>query len=358
MRLDVVQVAPGVHQARAKYVAYLTDVLAMAGHKDAAAAAKLDVKAARANFYPSFRITAEAGMRAFKPVYLTSPESMLYNLAGDMIAPLVNRNAIKAAYNSANIKAEFVWEAAAKAGKKAIVFSQWVDTLDRIAERLERFGASALSDTELLALLRRQLGGAGAHAAGGEQDVARPDLRPRPLGGPQLVHFLVREGGVHPHVGIHEAAERGVFALLLHELLQVQHRQGAVLGGGGGQQGVVHPHVGQRAHHLRVRGNLRVGGQELGGVLHPELLARGFGHHVGMGRHGAAEAAARRKGERRGDQRPAGQLHHDTPDRVDGIAARAKGRRLVLRAAYGGAKAKEPRGYPEGAKKCRGWVTA
>ena len=68
------------------------------------AAANLDVKVARANFYPSFRITAEAGMRAFKPVYLTSPESMLYNLAGDMIAPLVNRNAIKAAYNSANAR--------------------------------------------------------------------------------------------------------------------------------------------------------------------------------------------------------------------------------------------------------------
>lgn len=32
------------------------------------------------------------------------PESMLYNLAGDLMAPLINRNAIKAQYYSANAK--------------------------------------------------------------------------------------------------------------------------------------------------------------------------------------------------------------------------------------------------------------
>lgn len=68
------------------------------------AAAKLDVKAARANFYPSLSISAEAGFRAFKPSYLTSPESMLYNVAGDLVAPLINRNAIRAAYNTANAR--------------------------------------------------------------------------------------------------------------------------------------------------------------------------------------------------------------------------------------------------------------
>lgn len=68
------------------------------------AAAKLDVKVARANFYPSFAISAEAGFRAFKPSYLISPESMLYNLAGDIMAPLINRNAIRATYNSANAR--------------------------------------------------------------------------------------------------------------------------------------------------------------------------------------------------------------------------------------------------------------
>jgi multidrug efflux system outer membrane protein len=66
------------------------------------AAAKLDVKVARANFYPSFSITAGAGFKSFNTAYITSPESMLYNLAGDLVAPIVNRNAIKEMYNTAN----------------------------------------------------------------------------------------------------------------------------------------------------------------------------------------------------------------------------------------------------------------
>jgi multidrug efflux system outer membrane protein len=66
-------------------------------------AAKLDVKIARANFYPSLGISAGAGFEAFKPGLLfNSPESILYNLAGDLAAPLINRNGIKALYYSAN----------------------------------------------------------------------------------------------------------------------------------------------------------------------------------------------------------------------------------------------------------------
>ena len=67
------------------------------------AAAKLDTKVARANFYPSFAIKAGVGLEAFSTKFLTStPESLLYSLAGDMVAPLINRNAIKAEYNTAN----------------------------------------------------------------------------------------------------------------------------------------------------------------------------------------------------------------------------------------------------------------
>lgn len=66
-------------------------------------AAKLDVKVARAEFYPSLDISASYGLQAFKPSYLfTLPESILYSLAGDIAAPLINRNAIKAAFYNAN----------------------------------------------------------------------------------------------------------------------------------------------------------------------------------------------------------------------------------------------------------------
>jgi len=68
------------------------------------AASKLDVQVARANFYPSFRLSAGTGFTAFNPGFIFSPESMLYNFAGDAVGPLINKNGIKAAYKNANEK--------------------------------------------------------------------------------------------------------------------------------------------------------------------------------------------------------------------------------------------------------------
>jgi multidrug efflux system outer membrane protein len=69
------------------------------------AAAKVDVKVAKANFYPTFMITGGVGYDAFNPKYLvTTPESLIFTIAGDLIGPLINRNAIKANYLSANAR--------------------------------------------------------------------------------------------------------------------------------------------------------------------------------------------------------------------------------------------------------------
>lgn len=68
-------------------------------------AAKLDVLVARARFYPSVGISAGVGIQAFNPSYIiSSPESMIYNIVGDLVAPLINRNAIQADYAGANAK--------------------------------------------------------------------------------------------------------------------------------------------------------------------------------------------------------------------------------------------------------------
>lgn len=66
------------------------------------AASKLDVQVAKANFYPSFSLTAGLGFKAYNPLYLLNPESILYNLGGDLVVPLINKNAIKATYFNAN----------------------------------------------------------------------------------------------------------------------------------------------------------------------------------------------------------------------------------------------------------------
>ncbi|RYC71716.1 TolC family protein [Spirosoma sordidisoli] len=69
------------------------------------AASKLDVQVAKARFYPSLGISAGIGYQAFNPAYLLkTPESIIMSLAGDLAAPLINKNAIVATYNSANAR--------------------------------------------------------------------------------------------------------------------------------------------------------------------------------------------------------------------------------------------------------------
>lgn len=68
-------------------------------------AAKLDTKSAKARFYPSLSLEAEVGYRSFNPAHLIdTPQSLAYNLAGNLMAPLLNRAAIKADYRSANAR--------------------------------------------------------------------------------------------------------------------------------------------------------------------------------------------------------------------------------------------------------------
>lgn len=67
--------------------------------------AKLDVEAARKEFYPSLEISATLGLEAFKPSYLVKlPESMAASLAGELAGPLINKSAIKANFQTADAK--------------------------------------------------------------------------------------------------------------------------------------------------------------------------------------------------------------------------------------------------------------
>jgi len=64
-------------------------------------AAKLNVEAARARFYPALSIEAGLGFEAFKSGHLfRTPESLFYGIAGGLIGPLINRRGIRAEFFS------------------------------------------------------------------------------------------------------------------------------------------------------------------------------------------------------------------------------------------------------------------
>lgn len=64
-------------------------------------AQKFNVRSAQAALYPRFSITPGIGFQAFDPQYLfLTPASLAYNAIGNLITPLVNRNALKANFNA------------------------------------------------------------------------------------------------------------------------------------------------------------------------------------------------------------------------------------------------------------------
>lgn len=67
-------------------------------------AAQLDVKAARAAFYPSLGLEMGVGLDAFSLARLPTPESLAYGVAGGLLSPLLNRSAQRSAYLAANAR--------------------------------------------------------------------------------------------------------------------------------------------------------------------------------------------------------------------------------------------------------------
>jgi len=138
------------------------------------AAAKLDVKVAKAAFYPSLSLDADVGYRSFNAAHLVqTPESLVYNVAGNLSAPLLNRSAITAQYRTANAKqlqAVFNYEKTVLqaftdvANQVAMVGNlqksydlqtQQVDTLARAAEVSNILFQSARADYMEVLLTRR-----------------------------------------------------------------------------------------------------------------------------------------------------------------------------------------------------------
>jgi NodT family efflux transporter outer membrane factor (OMF) lipoprotein len=64
-------------------------------------AARADVRAARAAFFPSLTIVGGVGQQAYRTDLLQSPQSFAFNVLGGLSAPLINRFAIQARFKGA-----------------------------------------------------------------------------------------------------------------------------------------------------------------------------------------------------------------------------------------------------------------
>jgi len=113
-------------------------------------AAKLNVKVAKARFYPSLGISAGVGFEAFNPKYLLdTPESLLYSIAGELTAPLINRNEIKAAYAGANAK-----QIQAVSDYEQTVLNAYIEVANQLAKVDNLEQSFALKSQEVDALNR------------------------------------------------------------------------------------------------------------------------------------------------------------------------------------------------------------
>jgi outer membrane protein, multidrug efflux system len=66
------------------------------------AASKYDLNSAKAAFYPNINLSGALGFQAFNPQFLfSSTASIGYAAVGGLIAPVINRNALKAQFNTA-----------------------------------------------------------------------------------------------------------------------------------------------------------------------------------------------------------------------------------------------------------------
>lgn len=111
-------------------------------------ASKFDLKSAKAAFYPSFNINASVGFKAFRPEFLfKTPESITYSIVGGLVAPLINRSAIKAEFNS--VKAD---QLSAMYNYQKAIINGYVEVANGIItlQRLQEINALKSEQNEVL----------------------------------------------------------------------------------------------------------------------------------------------------------------------------------------------------------------
>jgi NodT family efflux transporter outer membrane factor (OMF) lipoprotein len=114
------------------------------------AAARFELIAARAAFFPSVNLSAGVGLQAFNPLYLVRiPDSLAYSLAGGLVAPLVNRSAIEAQFQGATAA-----QLEAMYGYQKVVLTAFAEASTSLAGLKAADELSSLKRTQRAALER------------------------------------------------------------------------------------------------------------------------------------------------------------------------------------------------------------
>jgi outer membrane protein TolC len=112
------------------------------------AAAGLDIKVAQARFYPTLMITAGVGWEAFNPRYwFQTPESLIYNVAGNLVAPLINKRAIQADYMNANAR-----QLQALYNYQKVILNAFTEVINRISKVQNYSNSVAIKQQQVEAL--------------------------------------------------------------------------------------------------------------------------------------------------------------------------------------------------------------
>lgn len=114
-------------------------------------AAKLDVKVAKASFYPNIRLSASIGLQAFNPAVWFRPESILYNFFGDLIAPLINRNALKAGYLTSRAK-----QVQAVYGYEQSILKAYIEVMNQMSA-IDKYSNSLATKTNEVDILTQSI---------------------------------------------------------------------------------------------------------------------------------------------------------------------------------------------------------
>ncbi len=115
-------------------------------------ASGLDVKVARAHFFPRLDLSAGIGYRAFNPKYLFTPESFIANVAADLTAPLINKAAIRADYLTANAR-----QLQAVYDYQRVIINAVIEVVNRLS-KVQNFSTSIAIKRQQLEALESAVG--------------------------------------------------------------------------------------------------------------------------------------------------------------------------------------------------------